>query len=154
MDNISTGRFRKGKRYSTITRNEYGFPKCRWCGGSVRPPNRTMCSPLCVHEIKLRTSANYLRKEVYKRDKGICSGCGIDTKEIAKIARNIKNKSHKKQFLKQYNINSTRKIWKYKNGGGLWDADHIIGVRNGGGQCSLDNIQTMCISCHKTKTYS
>ncbi len=33
-----------------------------------------------------------------------------------------------------------------------WQADHILPVHKGGGACSLDNIQTLCIECHKAKT--
>ena len=42
---------------------------------------------------------------------------------------------------------------KRKFGGGLWDADHIIPVKNGGGCCGLDNLRTLCIPCHKNITY-
>lgn len=33
-------------------------------------------------------------------------------------------------------------------------ADHIIEIKDGGEKLSLDNIQSMCISCHNTKTAS
>ena len=39
-----------------------------------------------------------------------------------------------------------------KFGGGLWDRDHIIPVKNGGGNCGLDNLRTLCIKCHKKVT--
>lgn len=35
-----------------------------------------------------------------------------------------------------------------------WEADHIIPVSQGGGACSLDNLQTLCYDCHKEKTIS
>lgn len=34
-----------------------------------------------------------------------------------------------------------------------WQADHIIPVSKGGGACSIDNFQTLCIECHKEKTF-
>ncbi len=34
----------------------------------------------------------------------------------------------------------------------LWDADHILPVAEGGGECDLDNIRTLCIRCHKAVT--
>ncbi|CAD7953557.1 unnamed protein product [Amoebophrya sp. A120] len=34
----------------------------------------------------------------------------------------------------------------------LWQADHVLGVMFGGGQCKKDNFQTLCISCHAKKT--
>jgi len=34
----------------------------------------------------------------------------------------------------------------------LWEADHIIAVVEGGGECDLENIQTLCLRCHRKKT--
>lgn len=33
--------------------------------------------------------------------------------------------------------------------GHFWQVDHIRPVYEGGGQCSLDNLQTLCTVCHK-----
>ena len=138
---------------STLPRNNQGFRQCRWCNGSVIPPKRTFCSAECVHQHRLRTQPRYLRQCCYDRDKGICSNCGIDTKQTAKMARSFTTGSEElKGFLKQYNITIKRKIHKRKLGGGLWDADHINPVVQGGGLCGLENIQTLCIACHKIKT--
>ena len=138
-----------------MERNEEGFVKCRWCEGSVKPPRRTMCSPECVHELMIRRSGKYLRNCTYKRDRGICSLCNKDTKKIAKNLLNYKSSSMMKEYdelLNEEKITKSRKIWKKKHGGGLWDADHIIPVKEGGGQCGLENIRTLCIKCHKMET--
>ena len=134
-----------------LPKDENGFTMCRWCNGPVKPPKRTMCSPECVHEIRIRTSNNYLRQCVYKRDKGICKLCNIDTKLIAKQALEM-NEEDRNNYLISNNISLKRKIWKKKFGGGLWDADHIIPVKKGGGNCGLDNLRTLCIKCHKGVT--
>jgi 5-methylcytosine-specific restriction endonuclease McrA len=34
----------------------------------------------------------------------------------------------------------------------LWDADHILPVAEGGGQCDLDNLRTLCVPCHREAT--
>lgn len=34
-----------------------------------------------------------------------------------------------------------------------WQADHIIPVKEGGGATGLHNFQTLCVECHKEKTY-
>ena len=144
----------KYKKKETLEKNEDGYICCRWCNTPVTPPRRTICSKECAHELKIRTSGNYLRKCVYKRDKGICSICKIDTKIISQKALSIINIEDRNIYLKENNISVKRKIWKRKNGGGLWDADHIIPVKDGGGLCGIDNIRTLCIACHKKKTYS
>lgn len=33
-----------------------------------------------------------------------------------------------------------------------WDADHITPVVEGGGECDLDNLRTLCHPCHKVST--
>jgi 5-methylcytosine-specific restriction endonuclease McrA len=33
-----------------------------------------------------------------------------------------------------------------------WDADHIVPVVEGGGECGLSNFRTLCIPCHKKET--
>ena len=100
----------KLKHSSLLEKNEEGLTKCRWCSGSVLPPRRTMCSKECVHELKLRTSGRYLRGHVYKRDRGVCSECSIDTKDIAKKALCIVDSEKRKEFLKENNI--CRKCYK------------------------------------------
>jgi hypothetical protein len=34
----------------------------------------------------------------------------------------------------------------------LWDADHILPVAEGGGECDLDNLRTLCLMCHREAT--
>jgi 5-methylcytosine-specific restriction endonuclease McrA len=125
---------------------------CRWCGLEVPSNRRSFCCSECVHEYRLRTQPRYVRECVYKRDKAICAICGIDTKEISKQILETKDSSDIKNLMQLYNISTKRKVWKKKYGGGLWDADHIIPVCQGGGQCGLDNYRTLCISCHKEET--
>ena len=143
----------KGKCISAnlLPKDDNGLTCCRWCGKGVKPPRRTMCSPECVHELQIRTNGRYLRECVYQRDKGVCDICKIDTKKIAKEALQL-NTKEREEYLKSYSISLKRKIWKRKHGGGLWDADHIIPVKEGGGQCGLENIRTLCIKCHKGVT--
>mgnify|MGYP006430695885 FL=1 len=135
-----------------LPKNSEGLTCCRWCGKGVKPPRRTMCSAECAKEIRIRSSHKFMKQEVYKRDKGICAICNIDTKVIAKNAVKLTPKE-KEIYLQNFDIPISRKIWKRKFGGGLWDADHIIPVKNGGGCCGLDNLRTLCIPCHKNITF-
>ncbi len=138
---------------STLNKTADGLPCCRWCNKGVMKPRRTICSPECEHELKLRISSRYMRDCTYKRDKGVCNMCNLDTKLIAREALLLQD-NDRIHFLQNHNISLKRKIWKVKHGGGLWDADHIIPVKNGGGLCGLENIRTLCIPCHKKITFS
>lgn len=148
---LKPSRFAKGATSKVRPKNPDGMPQCRWCLGSVYPPRRTFCSKDCVHEYRIRTSGSYMRECAYLRDKGICALCGIDCKWIAREALKLDGKE-RVQFLADYNITSKRKIWRRKYGGGLFDVDHIIPVRDGGGQSGMENLRTLCIECHKDVT--
>ena len=124
-----------------------GFPSCRWCTQPVPKPRRTLCSEECAHQLRLRQSGSYLRRCVYQRDKGVCSICNVDTKRIAKAALLLSG-AEREVYLKDHCI-SHRKIKKT----GIWDADHILAVKDGGGMCGLENMRTLCLSCHKKITF-
>lgn len=136
-----------------LPRTEDNLPCCRWCNKGVIKPRRTICSNECQHELLIRTNNRYIRDCLYKRDKAICSVCKIDTKQIAANALKLADEELH-NYLKSNNISLKRKIWIRKHGGGLWDADHIVTVKDGGGVCGLDNLRTLCISCHKNKTFN
>jgi 5-methylcytosine-specific restriction endonuclease McrA len=48
------------------------------------------------------------------------------------------------------NEDITAKGWK--DYGHTWEADHVVPVVEGGGQCGLDNFRTLCLSCHRKET--
>ena len=100
MENITQNKrfLGKLKHHTLLEKTEDGLTMCRWCGKGVKPPRRTMCSNECAHQLRLRCSGSYLRRHVYKRDKGICSECGIDTKALAKEALSINEKEKEKIF--------------------------------------------------------
>ena len=101
---------------------------------------------MCVHEHLLRSRPSYAKTCVYERDKGVCTQCGMDTKIIAKGVIN-----DKMRLPEGYPVH--RRVYARKWGGGLWDMDHIVPVHQGGGLCGLENLQTLCIPCHKSKSY-
>ena len=127
-----------------VERGPTGCPLCRWCNAEVGKRRRTFCSDACVHEWKLRTNPGYLREKVFERDKGICAVCGVDTIALRKDMRKLDFAARRK-FLKE---------WKVKEGSrkSMWDADHTVPVAEGGGQCDLANMRTLCLRCHREAT--
>lgn len=129
---------------SQVERGASGRPLCRWCRSEVGKGRRTFCSDSCVHEWKLRTNPGYLREKVFERDKGVCAVCAADTTQLRKDMRKLDFAARRK-FLKD---------WKLKEGSrkSMWDADHIVPVAEGGGQCDLSNMRTLCLRCHREAT--
>ena len=125
-----------------LPRGENGRVLCRWCNLEIPSTRRTFCSDWCVEEWKLRSNPGYLREKVLERDKGVCAACGLDClKEVLRIKRlrgpaRVKAISH----------------WGRRYRTSLWDADHIVPVVLGGGECDLSNMQTLCLKCHALRT--
>lgn len=136
-----------GKDRNKLKYNKKGRPLCRYCETEVKPPKRTFCSDKCVHEWKLRKSSSYVRYCLFKRDHGVCSLCGVDTDKLKKQGKQILKNSGREaywNFSKGVNMPPHRKSW--------WDADHIVPVCEGGGECDLSNYRTLCPPCHKKVT--
>ena len=127
-----------------IPRGPNGRGICRWCSLEVPRGRFTFCSEYCVHEWKLRSQPAYLRENVLLRDRGICAVCRVDTiaayRRLRRSSGNARRSLLEHWGLKKYSRKS------------LWDADHILPVAEGGGECDLANIRTLCLRCHRTAT--
>jgi 5-methylcytosine-specific restriction protein A len=121
-----------------------GRPLCRQCAVEVPSGRRSFCSAQCVHEWKLRTDPGYLREKVFERDEGVCAGCGLDTVALRFHFLKLDYKARHRFLLE----------WNLKEGfrRSLGDADHIIPVADGGGECDLSNMRTLCLKCHRAVT--
>lgn len=121
-----------------------GRPLCRWCNLEVPPRRFTFCSEWCVHEWRLRTDPGYVRERVLQRDRGICAICKVDAR-AAYFELKRSRGTHRLKLLAHWGLKRiSRKT--------LWDADHIIPVVEGGGECDLENLRTLCLICHRAQT--
>lgn len=127
-------------------RGPHGGRQCRWCKAEVFPPRTTYCSDSCVTEWKLRSDGAFLRSQVFLRDKGVCKGCGLDTLYLRRRLFGLSNAQRMEEGAK-YGVDAyhAEKLM-------LWEADHVVAVKDGGGLTGLDNFQTLCIRCHRAKT--
>jgi 5-methylcytosine-specific restriction enzyme A len=119
-------------------------PLCRWCELEVPKGRFTFCSDWCVHEWRLRTDAGYLREQVLVRDHGICALCKIDA-EAAHLELKRSRGTYRINLLAKWGL---KRISRRS----LWDADHILPVAEGGGECDLSNLRTLCLVCHRQET--
>jgi 5-methylcytosine-specific restriction protein A len=129
---------------NSVPRGANGRGLCRWCALEVPKRRFTFCSDFCVHEWKLRTQPAYLREKVFERDRGICDSCLVDTVAAARKLR----------FSRGVSRSSLLAHWglRTRSRKSLWDADHIVPVIEGGGECDLSNIRTLCLRCHRSAT--
>jgi 5-methylcytosine-specific restriction endonuclease McrA len=103
---------------------------CRWCGKPINKilKNGKMSSATwhidCVKSYKFYHWPSYTRKMVWNRDKGKCANCGRHCK---------------------------------KKGADGWDMDHIVPLHLANNQqwaWEMANLQTLCKTCHKSKSAS
>ena len=128
----------------SLPKGPNGRSLCRWCNLEVPPRRLTFCSDWCVNEWKLRTQPGYLREQVFERDRGICAACGIDcAAELRKLRR--KRGPDREPAWAAWGLRPFQRR-------SLWDADHILPVVEGGGECDLGNIRTLCLHCHRHAT--
>lgn len=124
----------------------HGLPLCRWCRRLVSPPRSSFCSDDCVHEYRLRSDSTYLRSQVFMRDKGVCRECGSSTMDLRRKLDTL-TEEVREVVCAVLDIPTNRRA----PGHSLWDADHMVPVRAGGGCCGLENIATLCLPCHRRK---
>ena len=62
--------------------------------------------------------------------------CGLDTEALRKDKRKLDYRA-RREFERE---------WGFRRS--LWDADHIVPVAQGGGECGLENMRTLCLKCH------
>ncbi len=143
---MSTVRAMPGGRVApgSLPRGTGGRPLCRWCALEVPPRRRTFCSAFCVHEWRLRSNPGYLREAVLARDRGVCARCTVDTLAAWRLLKRARG-ARRTELLA---------IWGLKRLGrrSLWDADHILPVAEGGGECDLANLRILCLHCHRVVT--
>lgn len=135
------------------------------------------CSGPCREDFFVKKSSASLRHVVRNVDDGICNSCHIDceklrleilsvslaptSSEVAKISSSCTRSSildQRRRVVEQRHPllmqfpHLVERLIRQPLPGNLWHADHIIPVSHGGGECTIDNIQTLCVGCHQLKT--
>jgi 5-methylcytosine-specific restriction enzyme A len=110
-------------------RGTNGRGACLWCDGDILDATRsTFCGKQCAEEFYIRSRPNHARLRVFERDRGVCAICHINV------------------------FAGTGRTPRSRGTGDLWQADHINAVIEGGGECGLDNLRTLCTKCHLSVT--
>jgi len=134
---------------------------CRRCSVEVPKGKRTFCGPKCIEAWRLTTDPTFLRRMVKRRDKGKCRICGFDAELVKKALRELhritwtdwsRDGGHGGVKELKRPLAEFEKALGLGHRVSLWDADHVVEVVKGGGECGLDNMQTLCLWCHREKT--
>ncbi|CAI9111969.1 OLC1v1012325C1 [Oldenlandia corymbosa var. corymbosa] len=140
-------------------------PLCKLCqspcmNGNSKTPDyfeELFCNLGCFQEYKIRTSGPALREALFQVERGICTFCKLDCHGLVAKLRPL-SIENRQEFIRKAAPELARrkklfdKLVKYPKEGNAWHADHIVPVHRGGGECTLENLRTLCVSCHADVT--
>ncbi|XP_074255847.1 DNA annealing helicase and endonuclease ZRANB3 isoform X2 [Saimiri boliviensis] len=159
-----TGKPSTSKGYLQAVDNE-GNPLCLRCQQPTCQTKQVckanawdsrFCSLKCQEEFWIRSNNSYLRAKVFETEHGVCQLCNVNAQELFLRLRDAP-KSQRKNLLdatwtSKLPLEQLNEMIRSPREGHFWQVDHIKPVYRGGGQCSLDNLQTLCTVCHKERT--
>ncbi|KAJ8349806.1 hypothetical protein SKAU_G00249360 [Synaphobranchus kaupii] len=134
-----------------------GNPLCLYCHLPCGPVwDGHFCGRDCQEEFQVRSSQAYMRMRVLETEHGVCQSCGLNGQQLYQSVRDAPPASRKEMLentrLSQLSIKQLNEMIRNPVEGQFWQVDHIRPVYGGGGQCSLDNLQTLCTICHRERT--
>ncbi|NXD20149.1 ZRAB3 endonuclease, partial [Spelaeornis formosus] len=145
--------------------DKQGTPLCLSCQQPTAPPlpgsparawDTRFCCHACQEDFSIRSSQSYLRSKVFQIEHGVCQRCQHNAHELYLSVRDAP-RSQRKQLLEsswmsQLPLGQLNEMIRSPAEGHFWQVDHIQPVYSGGGQCSLENLQTLCTACHRERT--
>ncbi|KAI8543265.1 hypothetical protein RHMOL_Rhmol08G0203500 [Rhododendron molle] len=161
---LPVGHCQKEKEYTqgwTVT----GEPLCKLCQTPCKGENAEtpefledlFCNLSCYEEYRFRTSNRFIRQELFHIERGICTNCQLDCHKLVEHLKPLSNAKRQKYIEKVAPKLARRKKLLNKlvqdpSEGNSWHADHIVPVYQGGGECRLENMRTLCVVCHADVT--
>ncbi|KAJ2045441.1 hypothetical protein H4S04_005641, partial [Coemansia sp. S16] len=148
-----------------LLRGPQGHPLCLWCSKEAPTSQELFCATPnaqkylnaefgegCAHEHRMRRDNQYVRRQLFIRDSGICYDCGIDTHALFVLAvacttldqrvgmfRALAKRTH--EWRKKVKRPLSSMEYDFTEGM-FWEAAHKVDVKHGGGLCGLDGFQT------------
>lgn len=141
-----------------------GWTLCVHCGERIAKGGRLRWHSECVQDHAIRMGGSALRAATKERDKEVCAMCGTDCRDIrarfrqaeAEIKATTGLTFDQRGEMRQraalaitQNRHLVRALMLRYH---LWEADHIVPKSEGGRYTGLDNIRTLCKSCHAAET--
>ncbi len=164
LQRVRTITIRQRQNKSYVQRISCGAALCIGCNvsdagvGANGQPERfrdLFCSRECYESYGSKKSGSILRQVVRNRDGGVCDFCKVDCVALSERLLSMSTRGDRKRLLnevdsrwwKKCKTQASRLITAPREGL-VWEADHVVGVAEGGGACDADNVRTLCVPCH------
>lgn len=135
------------------------------------------CDGQCREDFFVKKSSNSIRHTIKRADYGVCNACHIDCEKLRVELLSVSYPCASRASCSGWTWRGNDSVLEARRGiverchplfmqfphlverlirnplpGHLWHADHIVPVSHGGGECTVDNLQTLCVACHQLKT--
>ncbi|KAL5009114.1 hypothetical protein ScPMuIL_014695 [Solemya velum] len=115
------------------------------------------CSTACMDTYWMKTNSEYCRNKLQELEHGVCQLCNFDAQNFYRLVRDCVDLKKRADIIaksKFHKLKTSQKeqMAKHPVAGQFWHADHIKPVWEGGGQCDIDNLRTLCVICHQKVT--
>lgn len=142
-----------------------GIPSgaCPWCG-EMSGEKRRRWHPECVTAYRVACFSGDQRRALWKRDRGICAACGVDTRMVMLRWRAIRPAARWADVpnLQPSSVPNRRSWytpvecrtleWAADHIKPLWSRPAVVPLADRATWWGMENLQTLCDPCHKAKT--
>jgi HNH endonuclease len=137
---------------------------CAWCSSDLTRAQRiakaVYCSQECAEAGRLRRggwASTAIRSAMFALEAGVCKKCNINAHAFYEqiMALEPAERLNRYQSAKWRMPASNRAYQAMLNDpkeGDFWQVDHKVAVVEGGGNCGLENLRTLCVPCHREET--
>lgn len=117
------------------------------------------CSGSCRANYFGQRCSGSLRRQLGDLDGATCAVCSLDAAAVCQALCEAPPGAARTALLQRLAPRiaasaklSARLVEAPQLAGNCWHADHVQAVADGGGECSVDNMQVLCVACHQDKS--
>jgi HNH endonuclease len=137
---------------------------CAWCSSDLTQAQRiakaVYCSQECAETGRLRRggwASTAIRSAMFALEGGVCQKCNINAHAFYEQITALEPAERLNRYQSaKWRMPASNKAYQSMvnepKEGDFWQVDHKVAVAEGGGNCGLENLRTLCVPCHRDET--